>query len=331
MQKKRLIKLIGTLIILFIIFNFIPTGYQVMSPGIAQELSPLITVEKGYKENNRGGFLLTAVQSQRATIWDYIYISTVHPPGVELESISSQLPPGMDMEKYIEIMAELMEESKLKAEAVAFRKAGYDVKVEGEGALVVEVLEKGAAAGKLKKDDVIVNIDGVKVEFATDAVDLIRKHKIGETVKIVVKRGDEELEYSMKTVEVENNPGKASIGVMITTKNLDYEFPREVKFDTRNIVGPSAGGMFTLEIYNQIIKEDLTKGLKIAGTGTISLDGTIGEIDGVEQKIMAAEKAGADIFLVPVANYEDARKAAEKIKLYQIKDIEEAIKTLENL
>ena len=71
----------------------------------------------------------------------------------------------------------------------------------------------------------------------------------------------------------------------------------EVTVQTDEIGGPSAGFMFSLEIYNQLTKEDLTKGYKIAGTGTISPDGTVGRIGGIEQKIVAADKAGAEIFL----------------------------------
>ena len=74
--------------------------------------------------------------------------------------------------------------------------------------------------------------------------------------------------------------------------------------NTEEIGGPSAGFMFSLEIYNQLTKEDLTKGYEIAGTGTISPDGTVGRIGGIEQKIIAADKAGADIFLAPNENGE---------------------------
>ncbi len=57
--------------------------------------------------------------------------------------------------------------------------------------------------------------------------------------------------------------------------------------------------MFSLEIYNQLMEEDLTKGYKIAGTGTIDSEGTVGPIGGIDQKIVAADKAGAEIFFAP--------------------------------
>jgi len=119
MRKDKLTKGIGILIIIFIVINFIPTSYYVMSPGIAEDLSPIITVKEGYKDEIEGSFLLTAVGSQKATVWDYIYVKALNPKGYELELLAEQLPEGIDMGKYLEMMADLMDESKLTAEAVA--------------------------------------------------------------------------------------------------------------------------------------------------------------------------------------------------------------------
>jgi PDZ domain-containing protein len=125
MRNKRLKKfysrLIGIVFLVFVISHFIPVPYQVMQPGIAAELSPMIEVKDGYE--NQGEFLLTAVSSRRAVVWDYFYISLFSPEDKELTSISAQLPENMEMNEYIELMAELMEESKLQAQAVAFREA----------------------------------------------------------------------------------------------------------------------------------------------------------------------------------------------------------------
>lgn len=331
-RKERLIKLVGLIVIFLIISNFIPTPYMVTSPGIAQELSPLVTVKDGYKGKSSGDFMLTAVSSKRANVLDYIYISLFDPAGYDLSPRQQQIPAGMKMEEYINIMAALMEESKVKAQAVALKKAGYEVnlKESGDGAEIVQVVEGGSAEKKLKSGDIIVSVNGKKVELATDAVNLIREKKIGERVDITVRRDGETKSFQLETVEIEGQPNKPSIGVIIITKNLSYNFPRETIFHTENIVGPSAGGMFTLEIYNQLIEKDITNGQKIAGTGTISSDGTIGMIDGILQKIIAADKAGAELFLVPEGNYEEAQKTDREIKLVMIKNIDDAVAYLAN-
>lgn len=331
MRNKRLQKfysrLIGMVFIIFVISHFIPVPYQVMEPGIAAELSPMIEVKDGYE--NQGEFLLTAVSSRRAVVWDYFYISLFTPEDKELTAISEQLPENMDMNEYIELMAELMEESKLQAQAVAFRQAGYAVEVSGEGAEVVEVMENGSAYNNLKKGDLITDVDGKKVEMAADAVNIIKNRNIGDVVEITVLRDEEKLNFNLETVDLEGNKGNPSIGVLISSKGLDYNIPGEVNFKTENIIGPSAGGVFSMEIYNQLIPEDITAGKRIAGTGTISLDGEIGRIDGVKYKIMAAKEAGVDLFIVPEENYETASQFAGDLKLLKVKTIDDIIEYLQ--
>ncbi|PUU95220.1 MAG: PDZ domain-containing protein [Halanaerobium sp.] len=331
MRNKRLknfySRLIGIIFILFVISHFIPLPYQVMEPGIAAELSPMIEVKDGYE--NEGEFLLTAVSTRRAMAWDYFYISVFEPEDKELTAISEQLPENMEMNEYIELMAELMEESKLQAQAVAFRQAGYEVEVSGEGAEVVEVMEDGSAYNKLKSGDLIIAVDGKKVEMAADAVNIIKNREIGDAVEITVLRDNKKINFNLKTVELEGNEGNPSIGVLIRSKGLDYNIPREVSFDTKNIIGPSAGSMFSMEIYNQLIPSDITGGKRIAGTGTISLNGEIGRIDGVEYKIMAAKEAGVDLFIVPEENYKKASKYAGNLELLKVTNIDDIIEYLE--
>jgi PDZ domain-containing protein len=298
-----------------------------MEPGIAAELSPMIKVKNGY--DNQGEFLLTAVSTRRAMAWDYFYLTLFSPDDRELTSIADQLPENMDMNEYIDLMAELMEESKLQAQAVAFRQAGYNVQVTGEGAEVVEVMKEGSAYNNLKKGDLITAVDGKKVEMAADAVNIIKNRNIGDTVEIKVIRNEKELIFNLKTLELEGNEGNPSIGVLISSKGLEYEIPGEVNFKTDNIIGPSAGSVFTMEIYNQLIPEDITGGRKIAGTGTISLDGEIGRIDGVKYKIMAAKEVGVDLFIVPEENYETAAEYADGLELLKVKTISDIISHLE--
>lgn len=328
MKKDKLKKGIGIIIIIFIIINFIPTSFYLMTPGVAEDLSPIISVENGYKDRIKGSFLLTAVGSQKATVWDYIYVKTIQPRGHELEIISEQLPEGINMDKYLEMMTDLMEESKLTAEAVALQKLGYDVKVHGEGVEIVEVLENSDAYNRLQSGDIITAIDGKETEIASVAVDIIRNREVGDNVNLEILRDNETIDLSVETIELSESPGKPSIGILITTKNLNYEFPIEVEYETGEIVGPSAGGMFALEIYNQLVEEDLTRGKKIAGTGTINLEGEVGQIDGIEQKIITAEEAGAEIFILPEENFEEANKVKTDIQLVPVKTFEEAVEFL---
>ena len=109
------------------------------------------------------------------------------------------------------------------------------------------------------------------------------------------------------------------IGIIITEKQKIKTDPKiKIKFKNSES-GASGGLMMSLSIYDSLIKEDLTKGLKIAGTGTIDQDGNVGKIDGVKYKVMGAVKDKADIFLVPAgSNYKEAIKT-KKEKKYKIK------------
>ena len=116
-----------------------------------------------------------------------------------------------------------------------------------------------------------------------------------------------------------------------------YEINPNVQIKFRSSEsGPSGGLITTLEMYNQLTKKDLTKGLKIAGTGTIEEDGSIGEIGGVEHKLLGAYSDKVDLFLVPEGdNYKDALKYKKKnhlkIKILSVSSIEDAINQLKNL
>ena len=87
--------------------------------------------------------------------------------------------------------------------------------------------------------------------------------------------------------------------------------------------------MQALAIYNQLTEFDYTRGLKICGTGTININGTVGEIGGIKQKIYTADICNVDIFLCPEANYDEAKEAYDKLntkmKLVKVSNFDEAI------
>ena len=115
-----------------------------------------------------------------------------------------------------------------------------------------------------------------------------------------------------------------------------FRLPRDINVDTGNIVGPSAGMMIALAIYDALTPADLTGGHIIAGTGTIALttDGKaiIGPIGGIEEKVRAAASHGADIFLAPFGQAAQARKAAPKsMRVVGVKTFDDALKFLKSL
>jgi PDZ domain-containing protein len=102
--------------------------------------------------------------------------------------------------------------------------------------------------------------------------------------------------------------------------------------ESGDVGGPSAGMMHTIAIIDTLTEGELSHGRVIAGTGTIRLDGTVGNIGGVRQKVVAAEAAGAEVIMVPAGNYQAALTAERNsIEIIPIATLDEAISYLESL
>jgi len=312
-NRKRSIKFIAIIVLLLVGINFyLGQKYTIIAPGITVNLSDIVSVEKGMKDET-GSFFLTTVSSRTLNIPLLFY--AMIDPYVNIETKEQMLPPGWDMKQYMDYMRRWMEESQKIAEVVALKKAGYSPKIHGEGAQVVEIMPESPAKGKIIPGDVIKKVDKQSISLAEEVVKNVSKRKIGDVVELEVERENKPVNLSIPTMESTSEKGKSVIGIYISTLNWRPELPLKIDINTGEIGGPSAGSMFTMEILNQITPEDLTRGRKIAGTGTISLDESIGEIGGVEQKVVAAFRDGAEIFFAPEKNAEAARKAAKDLNI----------------
>ena len=166
---------------------------------------------------------------------------------------------------------------------------------------------------------------------------------MGDEVLLSVERDDKMRDVTIVLKEIPDSEGRAGLGVQFE-EDRELMTDPEVEFQTSNIGGPSAGLMFTLEIMNQLLDEDLTKGYNIAGTGEMLEDGTVGRIGGADFKVIAASRKDIEIFFAPaddlpeevratnpgiLTNYEEAVKMAEKIgtkmKIVPVKTIDDAL------
>jgi PDZ domain-containing protein len=121
---------------------------------------------------------------------------------------------------------------------------------------------------------------------------------------------------------------RIGIGVYADTKDLQCRFPLKIEINLEKIKGPSAGLMIALEVLNQLTENDLSSSLFIAGTGNLSIDGRITEVDGIKQKIISAKKNKADVFLVPQKNYPEALKFGHGIRIIPVYDFDDTIMKL---
>ncbi|MFC4532403.1 PDZ domain-containing protein [Sphaerisporangium dianthi] len=188
--------------------------------------------------------------------------------------------------------------------------------------------QKGKPAdGKLRPGDGIATVDGVTVRTVDEVGAAVRKRKPGEEVLFGIVRDGKPMDVRVGTVAGKDGP---IVGVMMG--GTRYKFPFDVNLNVGDVGGPSAGLMFSLGIYDKLTPGPLTGGKSIAGTGTITPDGKVGPIGGIQQKMVGARNAGATIFLTPADNCDDAVPAVPKgLRLVKVGTMHEAVQAIETL
>jgi len=304
--------------------------YLAWSPGPTPEVVDLLTVEGAEHYPVEGDLYMLTISQQSLNVYELLAALT--DPQVDVLERIAVRPIDVTEEEYQRQSRERMDESKVAAISVALDRLGYDVTVEGDGVEVVSVLEGTPAEGSLVAGDIITAINGVPVFVGTDAVSEISAYAVGDTITLTVSRGEGVIEVPITLVEHTQNKGQPMVGFGPATHNPRFLFPIEVEIDSSNIGGPSAGLMYTLAIIDVLTPEDITHGLRIAGTGTISTNGEVGAIGGVRQKVVGAALSGAQYILVPEANYDEALTADVKgPEIVAVGTIDEALEFLGNL
>lgn len=314
----------------------ITVPYYTLSPGPVYDTSDFIEVEGGQASSQGELFFLT-VSLKEANIFEYAAAKLDERVTIREREVIR--PPGVSQEDLRRESLDAMEQSKQDAIFVALTQLGYEVTFIGTGALVIETIPDSAADGALLPGDIIVDMDGQPVAFRSDIIDQLGDLDIGDDVAFVVERSMDDAtdELEKQTISIQlgphvDDPTRPMVGVLLGNNEPIVEFPVVVDFDSQNIGGPSAGLMFTLQIMDQLTDDEITKGHRIAGTGTIRRDGTVGPIGGIRQKIFGAIEAGAIAVLVPAANFDDAVEAAgDEIELVRVETIDDALAFLDSL
>ncbi len=286
---------VGIIVLVAILLFFYPLDYYVMKPGSAYDISQYLTVDDGDRDDD-GTFNMMTVTMSQATPFMYVYAQLKD--YYDLVTIDQVRQEEEDEEEYDIRQHKLMTDSQFNALYNAFSYAKLDYKVTYNGVYVLNILEGGAADGTLQPGDEIVEIDQQVIENQDMLTRLINKKQESDHVELVIKRNNELLTKDIALKTIPNTEGRVGLGITFGESKSITTDPY-VTVDAEGIGGPSAGLMFTLEVLNQLMDEDLTKGYQVAGTGAILLDGTVGRIGGVEKKVVAADKAGMEIFFVP--------------------------------
>lgn len=335
MSKRRLI---STLLLITIIF-FSATyqlPYYIYKPGNADALNPIVAVENGYE--SEGEMHLVTVSGLQATPLQYIMAKLMKYN--EILPLEEVKPKGISDEDYMHAQLQMMESSQQSSVVVAYQAAGKEIEILYNGVYVMSVVEGMPAESKLKVGDRITGIDEEVIKEADDLISYIETKKANDTVRLKINRDDRTLTEDITLKSFADTKDKIGLGIQLVTDRT-IEVTPEVHFSSGKIGGPSAGLMFALEIYDQLTEHDLTKGHQIIGTGALDYNGNVERIGGIDKKVIAADKAGCEIFFAPFengatdSNYELAKKTANeinsKMKIVPVDTFAEAVTFLEEL
>lgn len=332
MRVARTAFLPVSLLVLFAAGSLVPLPAFIESPGTLLSLGGCVVVELPDTDPVDGDYLLTSVTIGRATPFELV--AAAFAPDRRIEPATQVLPPGTDAEEYFARQRDVFRIAGQQAAAVALGRAGYEVptRAVGDGVLVSNVLSGFPAEGVLRPGDVITAVEGTRVRSAEELQDTVVDT---DPLSITLERDGEELQVEVAAAlrEVGDVQPRPVLGIEIQTLNPRLDLPVPVDIESGRIGGPSAGLMIALTVYDKIAPENLSAGRRVAGTGTIDSEGTVGPIGGVGLKALAAYRDGADVFLAPAAQEEEAASllpADAGMEVVGVGTLGEAIDALDN-
>lgn len=304
----------------------IPTDDYIFLPNRAHAVAPLVHVEGGRDPRDGGGIFFVDVLVRKATLVERVWPDVRE--GATVVPADAVRPPGVsEAERRRAELAE-MRLSQRVAAAVALRQLGYKVVATPVGARIEFVDPNAPAAGTLKAGDIVVRALGRVVRVPGELRRLVSAQRIGAEIPLVVRRDRELVRLRVRTMR--GTEGRAIIGVIVS-QEANIRLPLDVDIDVRGVGGPSAGLAFALDVLEELGR-DVDRGNRVAVTGTIELDGSVGEIGGVKQKTIGVRRAGIHVFVVPAGeNAREARRHAGDVRIVAVENFQQALRALATL
>jgi PDZ domain-containing protein len=294
-------------------------------PGPTPDAADLIKVKAPQIYKSKGSIHITTVRLDEANLLKVLqgWVD----PAIDVVPRSAIYPPDQTREEHDAELAAEMDLSQYSASVSALRELGFGL--DPDGALVRATLKDSPAAKSLKPGDVIFSVDGKTIATPEELVAAMAGLKVGSRVKFGVRRGQGVQNFELGTIASDEPDLRAIVGVEVLQ---DFKLPFAIDIDSQNIGGPSAGLVFAVSIVDQLDPDDLTHGKVIAGTGEIDYNGSVKPIGGIEQKIAAAERIKAGVFLAPEQEVKQAQAAVRsKMSVIGIRNLHDAVDALRRI
>jgi PDZ domain-containing protein len=324
--------------------SLVKINYWEVAPGSAEEVASRFSFDKNALSQ------VTRYKTSAPILFVTAYGSKLS----ALDALVGVLDPDVDVlnreEKFGTITPseqrrlgfQAMASAKQIAEYVALNRLGYDVSI-AYGKLIIErlVCEDAprplSACLQLNPGDTITAFDGIEIPTLSDLMPIIADYSPGDVIEVTITphKTTDSVKKKIELMVSPDDPDRTIIGVWpADTRTVDLPF--EVDIDTDSIGGPSAGLSFTLALLDELTAGELTGGVKVAATGTIDGDESVGAIGALRQKTVAVKASGATVFLVPSAQTPEElsaarRVAGSKLRIVPVANLGEALKVLEEL
>ena len=283
-----------------LVISFIAAGawvripYYAVGPGPAREVEPLIVVEGHPTYQSSGKMFLTTVSFYQVT--PFQALRAWIDPNLTLVRSDVLYPPGTTQVQEQRQGISQMDQSKIDATYVVMSRLTAYPKEHGGGALLEQVLQGCPADGHLYAGDTVLSIDGMRTRSKNDVLKVLKSKPLSTSLTFHISA----VGYQ-QDVTLVRRPCAGSSTPLVGIVAID-QFPFSVSISSGDIGGPSAGLMWSLALYDLLTPGDLTGGRRIAGTGTLDLEGKVGPIGGIRDKVIAAEGIGASVFFAPAGN-----------------------------
>ena len=324
--------------------SLVKINYWEVAPGSAEEVASRFSFDKNalsqvtrYKTSAPILFV-TAYGSKLSALDALVGVLDPDVDVLNREEKFGTITPGEQRRLGFQAMAS----AKQIAEYVALNRLGYDVSI-AYGKLIIErlVCEDAprplSACLQLNPGDTITAFDGIEIPTLSDLMPIIADYSPGDVIEVTITphKTSESVKKKIELMVSPDDPDRTIIGVWpADTRTVDLPF--EVDIDTDSIGGPSAGLSFTLALLDELTAGELTGGVKVAATGTIDGDESVGAIGALRQKTVAVKASGATVFFVPSAQTPEElsaarRVAGSKLRIVPVANLGEALKVLEEL